>query len=381
MALLVALAHPYGFGTAAFVDGVYTLILACLGPLRSRIVDHLGQRKALLVMGVLSAVALGGVAFLVNVSAPWQLVLALVVIAGLVSPPLSAAVRVSWRQVVNPETDELKVVHSADSVITEVGFILGPTLAGLGFGYLGGAMTYTLAVAASIAGLVIFLAVAWAHTLRIDGEEADAPPPREVTFLTRVAGPLADRRMLVILVPLIGMGFVFGGIGVFTPAYSEHLGIPQTSGIIIAMISVGGVIGGVIYGALPWRLGLWKKYVYLGLGFLIPSCFMAFGTNLWSLMLILPLCGLFVTPLYINAYLLVDSVIPLRMRHEANAWLGSGTDVANGISAIVVGTFISRQDWQGALWAIAGLAVIGILSLGLLRNSEERSVDELQPVA
>lgn len=60
--------------------------------------------------------------------------------------------------------------------------------------------------------------------------------------------------MFFIACPLFAMGFVFGGLGVYVPAYTASLGSVGWSGVILALISVGGVIGGIVYGSVRWDL-------------------------------------------------------------------------------------------------------------------------------
>jgi NADH:ubiquinone oxidoreductase subunit 5 (subunit L)/multisubunit Na+/H+ antiporter MnhA subunit len=85
---------------------------------------------------------------------------------------------------------------------------------------------------------------------------------------------------------------------------------------------------------------------------------------LWLLALLLVLSGLFVTPLFINAFLLVDAPISEGSRHEANTWIGASTDVANGIVAILIGALVAGGHWQPALALLSGCALVGVVTVG-----------------
>ncbi|MBW4717317.1 hypothetical protein [Saccharothrix obliqua] len=94
---------------------------------------------------------------------------------------------------------------------------------------------------------------------------------------------------------------------------------------------------------------------------------------LWLLATLLVLSGLFVTPVFINAFLLVDSSIDERLRHEANTWVGASTDVANGIIAIAIGALVTGQKWDTALALLSGCAIAGLLIvLALSRTATMR---------
>ncbi|GAB7189025.1 hypothetical protein ATKI12_8856 [Kitasatospora sp. Ki12] len=369
LALLVALASVYGFGVGGLIDGVYTLLLAGLGPFRARALDMFGQRAVLLVMGALSLTFQGLIVLAIAGNWPWFTTLALIIAAGMTSPPLGSALRVSWRQAVDgPE--QLKVVHSANSIIEELGFVVGPAAAGLGFAlFHGGQGAYRASVLAGTASLLLYLAAASKYQLGHKSQK-EAPPvdaegsARLAQRVRRWLGPLSEPPMIPLVAPLLVMGLMFGGLGVFIPAYTRHLDMLGWSGPIISLISVGGVVGGIAYGALRWETGLWQKYRSLVTGFALPCCLLPFATTPWVLGVLLLLAGLFVTPIFSSAYLLVDDVISQRTRYEANAWVGSSTDLANGASAIAIGYLVAREQWR---WALIVLGAVALLCLALLR--------------
>lgn len=361
--LLVSLAQPYGYAVAAVVNGTMTLVLAVLGPLRGRVLDRVGQRRALVVMGVTAMALMSLVAVSVAFHWPWWVSLLLVICAALTSPPLNAALRTSWRRVVDGE-QALKVVHSADSVLEEIGFVLAPLAAGLALVMLQPRHAYELCVAIYVLVITAYLMLAKRYGLGrrpapATDEDAAAPPPLRRSH--RWLGPLAEPSMLMIIAPLLTMGCVFGGIGIFVPAYTQHLSAVVWVGPLLAMISIGGVVGGIAYGVLRWNSDLWTKYRILAAGFAIPACLLFTAEPLWLLALLLVLSGLFVTPVFINAFLLVDHTIDERLRHEANIWVGASTDVANGIIAIVIGALVVNADWSPALAVLSGCSLVGLV--------------------
>jgi MFS family permease len=361
--LLVTLAQPYGYGIAALVNGTMVLILAFLGPLRGRVLDRVGQRRALVVMGIAAMTSMSLVAVSVAFRWPWWASLVLVIAAGLTSPPLNAALRTSWRHVVEGE-QALKVVHSADSILEETGFVLAPLAAGAALILLQPQHAYELCVGVYVLVITAYLLIAKRHGLGrrpATPTEQSASTPQPLGRKHRWLGPLAEPSMLLIIAPLLVMGCLFGGIGIFVPAYTQHLSAVVWVGPLLAMISIGGVIGGIAYGLLRWNSDLWRKYRILAAGFAIPACLLFTARPLWLLATLLVLSGLFVTPVFINAFLLVDSTIDERLRHEANTWVGAGTDVANGIIAIVIGALVTGQKWDTALAVLSGCAITGLL--------------------
>jgi MFS family permease len=136
---------------------------------------------------------------------------------------------------------------------------------------------------------------------------------------------------------------------------------------------VGGVTGGLAYATLQWNADLWHKYRLLALGFVLPVCAFAFAISPWLLGALLFLSGLFVTPIYSNAYLLVDKAIPERVRHEANTWLGATTDLANGASAIAIGAIVAGGNFRLALVVFSGYAVASLILVWFWRVPRDAS--------
>lgn len=377
--LLVSLAQPYGYGIAAVVNGTFILVLAFVAPLRGRVLDRFGQRRALFPMGISAITFTILVAVSVTQRWSWVVSLLLVIAAGLTSPPLNSALRTSWRTVVNGEEGPLKVVHSADSVLEELGFVLAPLLAGLALTLLAPQHAYQLSVTVYVVTVVNYLIAIRRYNLgqRVQASEAAEISARRAS-LRRWIGPLAEPRMLLIMAPLLVMGSVFGGVAIFVPAFTQHLDARPWMGPLLAMISIGGVIGGVIYGAVPWKADLWHRYRVLTLGFAIPACFFVVAQPLWLLAIVLICAGLFVTPIFINAFLLVDRDIPADSRHEANIWVAASTDVANGVIAMVIGSLVAADHWTAALGVLSCCAAIGV-AVALMNRGGRVAVQRKQP--
>ncbi|WP_327713250.1 MFS transporter (plasmid) [Streptomyces sp. NBC_00464] len=366
IALLLALADRYGYGRAALVGGSTTLVLALLVPLRGRLLDRAGHRHALPVMGA-SAMALTATAA-ISVAArwPWWTTLLLALTANMSSPPLNAALRSSWRRLVTSPQD-LKAVHSADSILEEAGFVAAPLTAGALIAFLGPVTAYESAAAMFLVVIALYLTAARAYGLT--PTKAPAAPVRTSAARSthRWLGPLAQPRIVMIMLPLLVMGCLFGGMGIYVPAYSQHEHTTALIGPLLAATSAGGVIGGLLYAVLPTsRLPLWTLYRLLTVGFALPACFLLLARPPWALGALLLLSGLFVTPLFISAFLLVDAHATDDVRTEANTWVAASTDVSNGITAAVIGALTAQQHFTTALTVLTGCAAFGLLTAALL---------------
>ncbi|MFE5098083.1 MFS transporter [Streptomyces sp. NPDC056638] len=381
--LLLTLAHTYGYARAGAVNGGYTLVLAFLAPLRARILDRWGTGRALVLMGATTMTLMALVAISTATRWPWWTTLLLTIGAGSTTPPLNAALRASWRRLTTGPA-QLKAVHSADSILEEAGFVLAPLAAGAAIALLGAGRAYEVTVACYL--LVVTAYLTAAHHYRLtrhpttsstdNNTEQETGTPRRKTWL----GPLARPRIVAIMLPLFVMGCVFGGTGVLLPAYAQAHHATAWIGPLLAATSTGGFFGGLLYATTTWRQPLWQKYRLLTLGFAIPACFLVLAHPLWLLALLLVTCGLFVTPLFINAFLLLDATATDDIRIEANTWVGASTDIANGIVAIIIGTLTAHQNWNTALLLLSCCATAGVLiALASPRHDHPPAHADTQP--
>lgn len=132
----------------------------------------------------------------------------------------------------------------------------------------------------------------------------------------------------------------------------------------IACISLGGLIGALSYGSIRLGASLRRRHAILGIIFGAPLILGAWAHSPWQLGVLLGVAGLAVTPLYINAYLMMDADIPRSAIHEANTWVPVGNDVGYIIGLAVAGWF-SRHNQLHAILISLSLAALLLLAYSL----------------
>lgn len=366
LVLLLTLAKTYGFGESAVIDGGYTVLLATLAILKSRVFDRIGSRRLFVASGAVSAAGSAVVPIATALHLSGLVPLLGVIVAGLVAPPFRAALRVSWGKLAQSD-DELRRLHSADSILEELGFIAGPSLAGLALLFMDVSESYWIVLGVSVLALSLYGAAgfkAWELETEEKAPAAEAGSSQsELARVGRWMGALALVEMRRTLLPMLMMGFVFGSLGILIPAYAVHRHEVAMAGPLVALISVGGVIGGALYGLKSWSADLFSKYRLLSLGFACAVVTLLTGTNVIALGMCLVACGLTVTPLYISGYLLVATRIPSTVAYEANTLLGASTDVANGFGAVMIGQLVARSQWAYSFRLLGGFGIICAIAL------------------
>ncbi|MGW3956836.1 MFS transporter [Streptomyces sp. NPDC004752] len=360
--LLLALADRYGYARAGLAAGSHTLLLAFLVPLRARLLDRCPHRHALPVMGACTLTFTTLAVLSVAARSPWWATLTLVITASISSPPLNAALRASWRRLAAGPT-QLRAVHSADSVLEEAGFVIAPLTAGTAVLLLGPVHAYEAAAAGYLLVLTAFLTAARRYKLTPAHPPALPAGTRAARRARWWLGPLAQPRILAVLLPLLVMGCLFGGMSIYVPAAAQHQHTTTLIGPLLAATSAGGVAGGLLYSILPThRLPLWTLYRLLTTAFALPACLLPLAGPLWLLGLLLLTSGLFVTPLFITAFLLIDTTATDDVRIEANTWVAASTDISNGLTAALIGALTSRHHFHTALTVLAACAATGLVT-------------------
>jgi len=375
---VVCLAQLQGYAAAATAQAVTVVALASSAPLRARALDIWGSRRTLPAQFALSAASLTGVSVAIGHTRNLTAIIALSVLAAVSAPAIDPAVRTSWRSVAQGK-EQLSLLHTADSLLEEAGFLVGPILAAtlmLTVGYRWAPVIIALASCLNNLGAMSHSAVR--RSLFVDAAPCAESHPgaaarragRSPQLAHTIMGPILRRDLREIVAPVVLMGGSFGVLAITLPSIAAHHGSMATSGFLTAVISLGGVAGGLAYGVLGTRSTPRIRQSLLGVLFGAPIALLLLARSPWLVALILLLGGLAVTPLYINSYLLIDGLIASDVKHEANSWVAAGNDVGYIVGISVGGLLLSKASLAAALMAAAGFGIVlAVVSLrGLIRR-------------
>ena len=98
-----------------------------------------------------------------------------------------------------------------------------------------------------------------AGTLLFDWMPASRVRP-PVPAHTTSGGLLSLPELRALLVPIGLMGFAIGSTEVGLPSLALHAGSRASTGLLLAMWSLGSMIGGLLHGARHWNVGLSERY-------------------------------------------------------------------------------------------------------------------------
>lgn len=378
MGLAVVLAVREGFGSYSAAGGVtaaFALSGGASAVVQGRLMDRLGQTPVLLVcgLGFPSSVAAMLVA---TESGLLPAVVAAAVATGVTFPPLAACLRASLPRLLSGDAALLRAGYSLDSVVQEAIYLVGPLLVGALVALAApSAALATAAVAGGIGTLWFATLPASRHrkparaTLENDdGTEREGARGR--------LGPLRAGGFRVLVAASFSFGVVFGALQIALAAFAEQRGAAGATGLLLATLSLGGIAGGLLFGAFSQRVpsataywacfALWAAFLALG----------ALPTTVWQAAIVVALVGLPVPPIMATAYQLAGRVSPEATLTEAFAWLNTATlgGSAAGLAAAGFALSVLAPGWL----FLAGAAFAGAAAVLAAAARSSFGSDELE---
>ena len=355
LALLLLVRKATGsYADAGFVSAAYAVSFAVAAPYRARAADRRGPTSVLRLTGLSQPLAFGLLVLLADLGAATTVMAAAAVLIGFTVPPLGSVMRALWGQLV--EGHLLGTAYSLESVVVELCFVVGPLLVG------------GLALLAPEAGVLASGLVAGVGALGLAGN----PRVREVVpheaRPTSLLGPLVSPVVRACLLNVLWIGTGFGTIEVGVLAFVDEQGHSRSvAGVVLAVWSVGSILGGLVYGGLhlssapPRQLPL--LVTATGLAAALPV--LAPGVVLLGALLLL--AGSTIAPFSACNSVLIGSSAPRGTVTEAFAWNGSMIFGGAAMGTAIAGVLVDAHGARAAFLAtmVTGALTIGSSALGL----------------
>ncbi|MFE7314353.1 MFS transporter [Streptomyces sp. NPDC057555] len=337
--LLLALREGTGsYTVAGAATGLFGLVSAFLGPVRARLVER--RPAALMVLTVCYALLLSALAAACATHLPTPLSAGLAVLTGVFPPPVGPLMRTLWGKLTRDEAQRQRAL-SLDTAAESTVFAIGPVLGGL-------------LVSLSSAPAVLMMC----STLVITGFALLATALRRTPASVRATTPTARPRS-----PLRAAGFT--PLLALVLAAATALSLCEvallaawgtlTAGVLTTLFSIGGVLGGLLYGRRHWHTDLTRRPLvpaaFAPLCYLLPA--VAYAPPAAGIALLL--AGACTDVLLITAYQLVDRLVPEGARTEAGAWINTAYNLGAALGTAAGGVLIDRSGPPAAFTVTAGL--------------------------
>lgn len=336
--LLVVRDSTHSYAAAGIAVGAEALAYAAAAPVQGRLIDRRGRSRVLAPVAITQAVFL----ILLVLAAHWRAgPAALVGLAGLVGalmPSIAPTVRGLLREVID-DSAVRESAYALEAVAQEIIWILGPFVVAL-----------IVAVTTPSAALLLNAVVCSTGTLLFVRSPAasGAPAARDHENQGSV---LSSRPLRALLGPIALMGFSLGAIEVGLPSLALHAGSRSDSGVLLALWSVGSMMGGLWFGSRVWRSSLPARYWSLLLAAIALTAPLIVARSIPAGAVCAVLAGLAIAPLFSCQYALVARTVTEGRETEAFTW----------VACALVGGIAAGSAAAGALISSGGVAAPFVL--------------------
>ena len=327
------------YSVAGFAIGASTLGGAVAAPILGQWMAKIGIRPIVLCCTFLAPLFMLLIGFLPlnpNISILYALLL------GLTTPPIQPAARAVYPTLVENETQR-NALYSVDAILQEIIWIVGPVLATLLI-----AFTNTLVPICVMAAIQLSGGLWFALLKRVNG----APIPRS---RRKLGGVLKSR--LVIVMIAVNLLFV-GSFSALEIGAVAAVGAKE-AGFVIAMLSIGSVVGGLAFGhRVKSSSALTKQLAIVLVGDLL--IFFNAKDPIW-IGACLFISGIGVATAFATIGAIIGKAVKLDDTTEVYGWIGSGQNIGYGLGASIAGFVVDHFSSTHSFGLAAGLDFVALL--------------------
>jgi MFS family permease len=346
--LLLARESTGSFADAGRIVAAFGLANALGAVAQGRLMDRLGQPGVLRAAAAVHALGLAALVLAAAEDARPLVLSASAALAGASLPQLPAAMRSLWGMLA-PDEEHRRTAYALVSIVFEVSVITAPAIAGAIIALVSPSAAVVVAAAVSVGGALAFSLTHAARRWR--GE------PHDVGWL----GPLEAPGMRVTLAVLTLFGVAVGVIQVAAPAFMAERGSAEAGGLLLAALSGGSLLGGIVYGARTWPGAPRLQLIALMAGLAGAFCLLALAGVPMVLAALLLLAGLLLAPTTVVGSALLDRVAPPGTATEAFTVMVMGIVAGTAIGNGVGGAIVEGSAFETAVLSAGGVAATGAL--------------------
>ncbi|MGN6474960.1 MAG: MFS transporter [Mycobacteriales bacterium] len=347
LAILLLLTPTLGYGKSGVAAGVSVATAGASNVLIARAVDRLGARVVLAPAATAYAALVVALALVAHDGYPLDLLLC--ALLGLAAPPVSSVSRGTWPRLLGAERAQL--LYGLEATAQELVFIAGPALVAVVAGSVSARAALILSGCLCLVGVLGFISSpAFASFER----ERDSHEKHVPMFRTRVLSYAGVGIALTV-------GFSMTEIA--TVAFISGRHATAAAGIVLAIWSVGSLLGGLVIGAGTAQVTDRALSIAVSLvGVALAACAIAPGKV--GLAVLLFVGSTVNAPALARLYTRMGSVAPRGATTEAFGWLSVGFQIGSSLGAALGGISVDGPGPRTTfLIAGAAAALVGLLAI------------------
>jgi len=339
--LLLIRGSTHSYAAAGIGVGANALAAAASAPIAGRIVDRYGRARVLAPFAFAQAGAYVALMLGSGAGAGAALLILLAALAGALLPPIGPVVRVLLRGAFDDHAVR-ETAYALEAVLQELIWIVGPLAVALVIAAFSPSVAIVLLGAIGMVGTTAFLRSDLARR------------PHASEGLHRRKSALASIELRALLVPIALTGAALGSTEVGLPSLALHAGSRPASGLLLAVWSVGSMVGGLWYGARAWRSPLGNRYRNLLLLAVLATAPLIAARSITAGAFCSLLAGSTIAPVFSCQYALVGRAVVAGSETEAFTW----------VSAALVGGIAAGSAAAGAVIGPGGVSAPFLLACG-----------------
>lgn len=342
---------------AGGVAAAYLVGNAAFAVVQGRLADRLGQSRVLPATILVFAASMSLMMW--SVEAGWSTPLphALAALGGASLPQIGSCVRARWSHNV-PDKRLLQTAFALEAVADETVFMLGPIL-----------VTVLATSIHPMAGLGTAVLAGLLGTLALATQRATEPPAHRGQAGDGPREPMGWAVLTPLVVTGVTMGVVFGGIEVATVAFAEELGAKAGSGPLLAVMALGSLLAGLVYGVVHWRRSNPARFRWGMVALAVATVPLPFVEGFVFMGVVLFVAGFAISPTLIASVAWIEETVPPRRLTEGISITTTGMYAGVAPGAAAVGVVIDRHGASASYWvpvlAAAAGAAVALATLAL----------------
>ena len=357
LSLMLSVTRASGsYAVAGAVMALFGATVVLLAPARAALIDRHGPRRALVpLLAAYIALLAMLTAALWRPGAPPVLLGTLAALAGACVPPLGPTMRTVWSHLVEDDKALLQRAYSLDGVAEELLFVSGPLLVGVLAGIAAPPpVGIVVGAALMLAGTAGFVNSPAVRAVRPAGSSVVRRDGGGRRVLRRIGRPVAAAA---------AVGLAIGVLDLLVVVFAErHRHGGASVAWVLAALSAGSAVGGMLHGAVDWRTPARTRLAILTLGTGLALCGAGLAPGLGTLALVMAGAGFFVSPSLTTAYLIADGAVAPEARTQAGAWVNTAVNAGSTGGTALAGALAGRLP-VAVCFAVTGgvVAVTAVL--------------------
>ena len=338
MLMVLLVSSHYGATIAGSATALMTGSMAICAPILGKLIDMGKAPISLIVLGLAQFLCVLAMVMSSLISAPAAMILICALLAGVFTPPVAGTTRSLWHNTV-PE-DLVPVAYDLEVLVVDLLYVGGPLLASALLSIINAGTTLSIIYGFMACGCVL-LAMStpvrdYARTVPSSSDSATLQHPL-----------LQDIGVVLLLLVCLLTGSFSGWIETAVPLLYSHLGQSALSGTAISLWSIGSIAGILLFTRFhPKHMPISKQLALFTSIYCLICTGLALPVNAYSIIIVLVLVGMAVSPGTSLQYQLAGQLAPANRQGEMFSWINTAMGVGLAIGSFGAGLVADHLGMQ-----------------------------------